>query len=98
MEISDLIASAGTWLQGTGPENDVVISTRVRLAKIASGNIRRRRKPSAGEKALVASSSRPASIQGAGRDAAGEEQSGQAEHDGALGLGMREHCGSRLYL
>ncbi|MDP6380068.1 MAG: ATP--guanido phosphotransferase, partial [Phycisphaerae bacterium] len=37
MEISDLIATAGTWLQGTGPENDVVISTRIRLARNLAG-------------------------------------------------------------
>lgn len=37
MRISDLVAGAGAWLQGTGPENDIVISTRVRLARNLAG-------------------------------------------------------------
>ena len=33
MEFKALAGNAGEWLKGTGPESDVVISTRVRLAR-----------------------------------------------------------------
>ncbi len=33
MEFKSLAGTAGEWLKGTGPESDVVISTRVRLAR-----------------------------------------------------------------
>lgn len=33
MEISDLQSGAGEWLGGTGPESDIVISSRIRLAR-----------------------------------------------------------------
>ncbi|MBM4046230.1 MAG: protein arginine kinase [Planctomycetes bacterium] len=33
MEINDLCHKTGEWLRGTGPESDIVISTRVRLAR-----------------------------------------------------------------
>jgi len=33
MRVDDLIGQQGEWLRGTGPESDVVISTRVRLAR-----------------------------------------------------------------
>ncbi len=33
MEMLDLNAGSGEWLRGTGPESDVVISSRVRLAR-----------------------------------------------------------------
>lgn len=37
MKVEDLLSQAGEWLKGTGPEGDVVISSRVRLAR----NLRR---------------------------------------------------------
>jgi len=33
MEISDLCDHTGEWLRGAGPESDIVISTRIRLAR-----------------------------------------------------------------
>jgi len=33
MNVEDLLGQAGEWLKGTGPESDVVISSRVRLAR-----------------------------------------------------------------
>jgi len=33
MKVEDLLGQPGEWLKGTGPENDVVISSRVRLAR-----------------------------------------------------------------
>lgn len=33
MQLSDLSRSAGEWLSGTGPESDLVISCRIRLAR-----------------------------------------------------------------
>jgi len=33
MELSDLQSRAGEWLKGTGPESDIVISSRIRLAR-----------------------------------------------------------------
>ncbi len=33
MNIEDLLGHAGEWLKGTGPESDVVVSSRVRLAR-----------------------------------------------------------------
>jgi len=37
MKVDDLLSQSGEWLKGTGPEGDVVISSRVRLAR----NLRR---------------------------------------------------------
>ena len=33
MKVEDLLGQPGEWLKGSGPENDVVISSRVRLAR-----------------------------------------------------------------
>jgi protein arginine kinase len=33
VELNDLVGKCGQWLQGTGPESDIVISTRIRLAR-----------------------------------------------------------------
>ncbi|MBX3420274.1 MAG: protein arginine kinase [Pirellulaceae bacterium] len=33
MEINDLVGKCGQWLRGSGPESDIVISSRVRLAR-----------------------------------------------------------------
>src|SRR5215204_4072730 len=33
MNLDSLIQSTGEWLRGTGPESDVVVSTRIRLAR-----------------------------------------------------------------
>ena len=33
MNLDSLITTTGEWLRGTGPESDVVISTRIRLAR-----------------------------------------------------------------
>ncbi len=33
MELNDLTHSRGEWLQGSGPESDIVISSRIRLAR-----------------------------------------------------------------
>ena len=32
-DVSDLVQSPGEWLRGTGPESDIVISSRIRLAR-----------------------------------------------------------------
>ena len=37
MKVTDLLSQSGEWLKGTGPEGDVIISSRVRLAR----NLRR---------------------------------------------------------
>ncbi|MCZ6689666.1 MAG: protein arginine kinase [Planctomycetota bacterium] len=37
MQISDLSSQAGEWLSGSGPETDVVISSRIRLARNIAG-------------------------------------------------------------
>ncbi|MBI4617452.1 MAG: protein arginine kinase [Planctomycetes bacterium] len=37
VEIDDLIAQPGEWLSGEGPESDIVISTRLRLARNIKG-------------------------------------------------------------
>lgn len=37
MNVSRLVDSAGEWLRGTGPHSDVVISSRVRLARNVAG-------------------------------------------------------------
>ncbi|MGR3178447.1 MAG: protein arginine kinase [Candidatus Anammoxibacter sp.] len=36
MELSELFNKTGDWLTGTGPDSDIVISTRIRLARNAS--------------------------------------------------------------
>jgi protein arginine kinase len=33
VELSDLLHGNGEWLRGAGPENDVIISSRIRLAR-----------------------------------------------------------------
>lgn len=33
MKINDLLEKSGEWLRGTGPESDIVISSRIRLAR-----------------------------------------------------------------
>ena len=33
MNVEELLGQSGEWLKGTGPESDVVISSRVRLAR-----------------------------------------------------------------
>ena len=33
MKLDDLLPNLGEWLRGTGPESDVVVSTRIRLAR-----------------------------------------------------------------
>src|SRR5688572_33269238 len=33
MDLNELQSSAGEWLGGTGPESDIVISSRIRLAR-----------------------------------------------------------------
>ena len=37
MNIDELIGQSGEWLRGSGPESDIVISSRVRLARNLSG-------------------------------------------------------------
>jgi len=37
MELNDLQTSVGEWLGGTGPESDIVISSRIRLARNLGG-------------------------------------------------------------
>lgn len=37
MELNDLMNAPGEWLKGIGPEHDIVISTRIRLARNFSG-------------------------------------------------------------
>ncbi|MCI0343618.1 MAG: protein arginine kinase [Planctomycetales bacterium] len=38
MDLSDLARQSGEWLRGTGPESDIVISTRIRLARNVAGH------------------------------------------------------------
>ena len=33
MELDDLTRYSGEWLRGVGPESDIVISSRIRLAR-----------------------------------------------------------------
>ncbi len=33
MNLDDLVSSSGEWLKGNGPESDIVISSRIRLAR-----------------------------------------------------------------
>ncbi len=33
MELNDLTQNSGEWLRGSGPESDIVISSRIRLAR-----------------------------------------------------------------
>ena len=33
MQLDDLAHSSGEWLRGSGPESDIVISSRIRLAR-----------------------------------------------------------------
>ena len=33
MNLDDLASSSGEWLRGSGPESDIVISSRIRLAR-----------------------------------------------------------------
>ena len=33
MELNDLTRTSGEWLRGSGPESDIVISSRIRLAR-----------------------------------------------------------------
>ena len=33
MNLDSLLPNLGEWLRGTGPESDVVVSTRIRLAR-----------------------------------------------------------------
>ena len=33
MNLDDLATSSGEWLRGSGPESDIVISSRIRLAR-----------------------------------------------------------------
>ena len=33
MELDDLTQRSGEWLRGAGPESDIVISSRIRLAR-----------------------------------------------------------------
>ena len=33
MELNDLAGNVGEWLRGSGPESDIVISSRIRLAR-----------------------------------------------------------------
>ena len=33
MSLDDLANTSGEWLRGTGPESDIVISSRIRLAR-----------------------------------------------------------------
>jgi protein arginine kinase len=37
MKLDDLLPNLGEWLRGTGPESDVVVSTRIRLARNLAG-------------------------------------------------------------
>ncbi len=37
MELDDLIGQSGEWLKGSGPDSDIVISSRVRLARNLAG-------------------------------------------------------------
>jgi protein arginine kinase len=37
VELDDLIGTSGEWLRGTGPESDIVVSSRIRLARNLAG-------------------------------------------------------------
>ena len=37
MDLAELLSSGGEWLKGTGPESDIVISSRIRLARNVEG-------------------------------------------------------------
>jgi len=37
MQVRDFVGQTGEWLKGTGPESDVVVSSRVRLARNVAG-------------------------------------------------------------
>jgi len=37
MKLSDLTSQAGEWLRGSGPMSEIVISSRIRLARNVSG-------------------------------------------------------------
>src|SRR5215468_4548248 len=37
MNLDALLPNLGEWLRGTGPESDVVVSTRIRLARNLAG-------------------------------------------------------------
>ena len=37
MVLNELIKSSGEWMRGTGPEAEIVISSRVRLARNVRG-------------------------------------------------------------
>ena len=37
MKLSDLTQQAGEWLRGSGPMSDIVISSRIRLARNVEG-------------------------------------------------------------
>lgn len=39
MDVEQLAGTVGEWLKGTGPESDIVISTRVRLARNVQGEL-----------------------------------------------------------
>src|SRR3989338_4313936 len=46
MNLDDLVITTGEWLRSTGPEHDVVISSRIRLARNLAGyNFTTRLKP-----------------------------------------------------
>ena len=33
MDLNELVRTSGEWLRGSGPESDIVISSRIRLAR-----------------------------------------------------------------
>ena len=37
MKLNDLINQTSEWLKGTGPDSDIVISSRIRLARNIKG-------------------------------------------------------------
>jgi len=37
MKLSDLTGQSGEWLAGTGPQHEIVVSSRVRLARNVAG-------------------------------------------------------------
>ena len=37
MKLNNMLSRLGEWLRGTGPESDVVVSTRLRLARNLAG-------------------------------------------------------------
>ena len=40
MELDELSKSAGEWLRGSGPESDIVMSSRIRLARNLAASFR----------------------------------------------------------